>query len=97
MTDPTYDAGGPVAPATDGGGLAGAFGPEAVAAVLSIVVVVALLGSRLAFAGAGGPAPDAEPVGRGDRRADPDGSGHRSGRDRYAAVRRRQPDRISPA
>ncbi len=65
MTDPTYDAGGPVAPATDGGGLAGAFGPEAVAAVLSIVVVVALLGSRLAFAGAGGPAPTPSPSSRG--------------------------------
>jgi hypothetical protein len=42
-----------------GGGLAGAIGPEAVAALLSVVVVVALVGGRFATAGAGvvGPTP----------------------------------------
>lgn len=53
MTEPIYEPVGPVGRPADGGGLAGAFGPEAVAAVLSIVVVVALLASRLAFTGGG--------------------------------------------
>jgi hypothetical protein len=53
MTEPVYEAGGPVIRPGDGGGVAGAFGPEAVAAVLSIIVVVALIASRLAFAGGG--------------------------------------------
>ena len=52
MTDPTYGPGGPVErPAA--GGLAANVGPELVAGILALVVVVALLGSR--FAGTGGP------------------------------------------
>jgi hypothetical protein len=52
MTEPLYEPLHEVEQPS-GGGLAGSFGPEALAAVLSIVVVVALLASRLAFAGGG--------------------------------------------
>ena len=44
-----------------GGGLAGAIGPEAVAALLSIVVVVALLGARYAAVGGGAANPTPTP------------------------------------
>jgi hypothetical protein len=45
-----------------GGGLAAEIAPEAVAGVLSIVVVVALLTARLAFAGAGTTTPSPSPT-----------------------------------
>lgn len=65
MTDETLSTDGPVRRPT-GGGLAGAIAPEGVAAILAIVVVVALLGSRLAGAGGGvalaTPSPSPTPV-----------------------------------
>ena len=44
-----------------GGGLAGAIGPEAVAALLSIVVVVALVGARFVAVGGGAVGPSPSP------------------------------------
>lgn len=60
MTDPTYSPGGPVErPAA--GGLAASVGPELVAGILAIVVVVALLGTRLAVTGGDGTSPTPPP------------------------------------
>ena len=71
MTEPTYEPMDQVErPA--GGGIAGAFGPEALAAVLSIVVVVALLGSRLAFSGAGTGTSSPSPIGSSGPAVTPD-------------------------
>jgi hypothetical protein len=47
---------------SDGGGLAAIVAPEGVAAVLSILVVVALLSARLAFAGSSGGTPSPSPT-----------------------------------
>ena len=52
MTEPLFEPSGPVE-RPSGGGLAGAIGPEAVAALLSIVVVVALVGARFVAIGGG--------------------------------------------
>lgn len=61
MTQPTL-APDPSAPRPSDGGLAAAIAPEAVAGVLSIVVVVALLTARLAFAGSGAVIPSPSPT-----------------------------------
>ena len=61
MSGPTPPRPGPGS-RPDGGGLAGVIAPEGVAAVLSIVVVVALLSARLAFAGASGGTPTPSPT-----------------------------------
>ncbi len=52
MTEPLFESSGPVE-RPGGGGLAGAIGPEAVAALLAIVVVVALVGARFVAIGGG--------------------------------------------
>ncbi len=93
MTDETLTTDGQQAPRPTGGGLAAVLAPEGVAAILAVIVVVVLLGSRLSAGGGvalATPSPEPDPRSDGDAGA---GGRHRSDRPAPASVNAHLRDR----